>query len=195
MVPLAVGSAVCGGGDGPTGAAPRNTAAQAAPNTGDGGRRDAPHRRGRHRGRCRRPGPPHRGLRHPPGGKRTLDVLFGPESGVHGLGRPVTARPSRAVGTREQRAIVERALTVRSSPPADGSRRWVDDRSPHCRPRDHRPARPPATTGGPGFRTRGRQGGPRPAALRTDDRHRHLRGQPRVPRPARARGGPAHPRW
>ena len=76
-----------------------------------------------------------------PGDGRELGVDFGPSPGTYGVGQPITAELSRAVREGKQRAIVERALRVTSSPQAaEGSWHWVDDRTLHYRPRTYWPA-------------------------------------------------------
>ncbi|MCW5249245.1 MULTISPECIES: L,D-transpeptidase [unclassified Streptomyces] len=75
-----------------------------------------------------------------PGAKKTLDVAFGPAAGSYGVGQPVTAELSRPVSDPAQRAIVERALKVDSTPAAEGAWHWVDDRKLHYRPKEFWPA-------------------------------------------------------
>ncbi|UCM87427.1 L,D-transpeptidase [Streptomyces marincola] len=75
----------------------------------------------------------------PAGGER-LDVTFGPEPGTYGVGQPVTAELSRPVDDPEERALVEGALTVTSSPRVEGAWHWVDGTKLHYRPRDYWPA-------------------------------------------------------
>ncbi|AQS69973.1 Ig-like domain-containing protein [Streptomyces pactum] len=75
-----------------------------------------------------------------PSTKKTLDVSFGPEAGAYGVGQPVTAELSRPVRDRAQRAIVERALKVDSTPAVEGAWHWVDDKKLHYRPKDYWPA-------------------------------------------------------
>ncbi|MGW8061060.1 Ig-like domain-containing protein [Streptomyces ziwulingensis] len=75
-----------------------------------------------------------------PGAKKTLDVAFGPEAGAYGVGQPITAELSLPVPDRAQRAIVERALKVRSTPAVEGAWHWVDDRKLHYRPKVYWPA-------------------------------------------------------
>ncbi|MEU8589929.1 Ig-like domain-containing protein [Streptomyces sp. NPDC048664] len=71
--------------------------------------------------------------------KKTLDVAFGPDAGTYGVGQPVTATLSQPVKDRPQRAIVERALKVDSTPAVEGSWYWVDDKTLHYRPKDYWP--------------------------------------------------------
>ncbi|MFJ3584017.1 Ig-like domain-containing protein [Streptomyces sp. NPDC090127] len=71
--------------------------------------------------------------------KRALTVEFGPEAGKYGVGQPITADLSLPVKDREARAVVERALKVRSSPAVEGSWHWVDDKKLHFRPKEYWP--------------------------------------------------------
>ncbi|MEU1848881.1 Ig-like domain-containing protein [Streptomyces sp. NPDC019990] len=71
---------------------------------------------------------------------RRLDVTFGPKAGTYGVGQPVTAELSQPVADRAQRAVVERALKVTSTPATDGAWHWVDDKKLHYRPKDYWPA-------------------------------------------------------
>jgi lipoprotein-anchoring transpeptidase ErfK/SrfK len=68
-----------------------------------------------------------------------LTVDLGPEQGTYGVGQPVTAELSKRVDGTRERALVESALTVRSSPAVEGSWHWVDDRTLHYRPREYWP--------------------------------------------------------
>ncbi|MEU6882942.1 Ig-like domain-containing protein [Streptomyces sp. NPDC046712] len=72
--------------------------------------------------------------------KQGLTVKFGPEAGTYGVGQPITADLSVPVKDRAARAVVERALKVRSTPAVDGSWHWVDDKKLHFRPKDYWPA-------------------------------------------------------
>ncbi|MFF9910881.1 Ig-like domain-containing protein [Streptomyces sp. NPDC013457] len=72
--------------------------------------------------------------------KRALTVAFGPEAGKYGVGQPITADLSLPVKDRKARAVVERALKVRSTPAVEGSWHWVDDRKLHFRPKEYWPA-------------------------------------------------------
>ncbi|MEU2114379.1 Ig-like domain-containing protein [Streptomyces sp. NPDC016459] len=72
--------------------------------------------------------------------KRALTVTFGPEAGTYGVGQPVTADLSLPVKDRKARAVVERALKVRSTPSVEGSWYWVDDKKLHFRPKEYWPA-------------------------------------------------------
>ncbi|MFF5501820.1 Ig-like domain-containing protein [Streptomyces roseolus] len=72
--------------------------------------------------------------------KRALTVTFGPEAGTYGVGQPITADLSLAVKDRAARAVVERALKVRSTPAVEGSWYWVDDKKLHFRPKEYWPA-------------------------------------------------------
>ncbi|GAA3988718.1 Ig-like domain-containing protein [Streptomyces marokkonensis] len=75
-----------------------------------------------------------------PSSKKTLDVSFGPEAGAYGVGQPVTAELSQPVRDSAQRAIVERALKVDSTPAVEGAWHWVDDKKLHYRPKEYWPA-------------------------------------------------------
>ncbi|MEU7697458.1 Ig-like domain-containing protein [Streptomyces sp. NPDC015492] len=72
--------------------------------------------------------------------KRALTAAFGPETGTYGVGQPITAELSLAVKDRKARAVVERALKVRSTPSVEGSWYWVDDKKLHFRPKEYWPA-------------------------------------------------------
>ncbi|MEU4271183.1 Ig-like domain-containing protein [Streptomyces sp. NPDC026092] len=72
--------------------------------------------------------------------KRALTVEFGPEAGKYGVGQPITAELSLPVKDKKARAVVERALKVRSTPAVAGSWHWVDDRKLHFRPKEYWPA-------------------------------------------------------
>ncbi|MFC8277278.1 Ig-like domain-containing protein [Streptomyces sp. NPDC057271] len=72
--------------------------------------------------------------------ERALTVAFGPEAGKYGVGQPITADLSLPVKDRKARAVVERALKVRSTPAVEGSWHWVDDRKLHFRPKEYWPA-------------------------------------------------------
>ncbi|MFJ3902075.1 Ig-like domain-containing protein [Streptomyces sp. NPDC090025] len=72
--------------------------------------------------------------------KRALTVEFGPEAGKYGVGQPITAELSMPVKDRTARAVVERALKVRSTPAVDGGWYWVDDKNLHFRPKEYWPA-------------------------------------------------------
>ncbi|MET8568756.1 Ig-like domain-containing protein [Streptomyces sp. NPDC004783] len=75
-----------------------------------------------------------------PSVKKTLNVSFGPKAGSYGVGQPITAELSQPVADKAQRAIVERALKVESTPAVQGAWYWVDDKKLHYRPRDYWPA-------------------------------------------------------
>ncbi|WP_030314374.1 L,D-transpeptidase [Streptomyces flavochromogenes] len=72
--------------------------------------------------------------------KRALTATFGPEAGTYGVGQPITADLSLPVKDREARAVVERALKVRSTPSVEGAWYWVDDKKLHFRPKEYWPA-------------------------------------------------------
>ncbi|GHB59895.1 hypothetical protein GCM10010377_58690 [Streptomyces viridiviolaceus] len=74
------------------------------------------------------------------GAKKTLNVTFGPQAGTYGVGQPVTAELSQPVKDEAQRAVVERALKVQSTPAVEGAWYWVDDKKLHYRPREYWPA-------------------------------------------------------
>ncbi|RZB13402.1 hypothetical protein StrepF001_44370 [Streptomyces sp. F001] len=75
-----------------------------------------------------------------PRAKKRLNATFGPVAGTYGVGQPVTADLNQPVRDRAQRAIVERALKVESTPTVEGSWHWVDDKKLHYRPKDYWPA-------------------------------------------------------
>ncbi|MCG8971266.1 Ig-like domain-containing protein [Streptomyces sp. CL12-4] len=75
-----------------------------------------------------------------PTAKKTLDVTFGPKAGAYGVGQPITAELSRPVADKAQRAVVERALKVQSTPAVQGAWYWVDDKKLHYRPQEYWPA-------------------------------------------------------
>lgn len=54
---------------------------------------------------------------------------------TYGVGMPVILKLSRDVTAAEQRAALEKMLTVRSQPPTVGAWGWVNDREIHFRPR------------------------------------------------------------
>ncbi|MFC7309067.1 Ig-like domain-containing protein [Streptomyces monticola] len=72
--------------------------------------------------------------------QKVLKVEFGPEEGTYGVGQPVVAKLSKPVKGKEARAIVERSLTVRSTPATQGSWHWMDSETLHYRPKDYWPA-------------------------------------------------------
>ncbi|MGR8011019.1 Ig-like domain-containing protein [Streptomyces hypolithicus] len=73
--------------------------------------------------------------------KKSLKVAFGPEKGTYGVGQPVTAELSAPVKGEAARAVVERALKVRSQPAAQGAWHWVDDKNLHFRPKEYWPVK------------------------------------------------------
>jgi lipoprotein-anchoring transpeptidase ErfK/SrfK len=75
-----------------------------------------------------------------PSGKTTLDVAFGPKAGTYGVGQPITAKLNKPVKDPRQRAVVERALKVDSTPAVEGAWHWVDDKELHYRPKEYWPA-------------------------------------------------------
>ncbi|MFE5515390.1 Ig-like domain-containing protein [Streptomyces sp. NPDC056529] len=80
--------------------------------------------------------------------KRALTASFGPEAGTYGVGQPITAELSLPVKDRASRAVVERALKVRSTPSVEGSWYWVDDKKLHFRPKEYWPAGATVTVSG-----------------------------------------------
>ncbi|MEV0846896.1 Ig-like domain-containing protein [Streptomyces sp. NPDC049954] len=75
------------------------------------------------------------------GGKKRLKVSFGPEKGTYGVGQPLTATLSAPVKDKASRAVVERSLSVESTPAVQGSWYWVDSKNLHYRPKTYWPAR------------------------------------------------------
>ncbi|MGW7824029.1 Ig-like domain-containing protein [Streptomyces puniciscabiei] len=75
-----------------------------------------------------------------PTSRKRLTVTFGPKSGQYGVGQPITAELDQAVKDKAQRAIVERALRVDSTPAVQGSWYWVSDKELHYRPQEYWPA-------------------------------------------------------
>jgi lipoprotein-anchoring transpeptidase ErfK/SrfK/predicted small lipoprotein YifL len=75
-----------------------------------------------------------------PTAKKSLGVAFGPKKGTYGVGQPVTAELTQPVKDPAQRAVVERALKVTSTPATEGAWHWVDDKKLHYRPKDYWPA-------------------------------------------------------
>ncbi|MGW0330553.1 Ig-like domain-containing protein [Streptomyces sp. NPDC003011] len=71
---------------------------------------------------------------------KRLDVTFGPKAGEYGVGQPITAELSKPVKDKAQRAVVERALKVDSTPAVEGAWHWVDDKELHYRPKEYWPA-------------------------------------------------------
>ncbi|MFF4172686.1 Ig-like domain-containing protein [Streptomyces sp. NPDC001744] len=80
--------------------------------------------------------------------ERALTADFGPEAGTYGVGQPITADLSLPVKDRASRAVVERALKVRSTPSVEGSWYWVDDKKLHFRPKEYWPAGARVTVSG-----------------------------------------------
>ncbi|MFI5961623.1 Ig-like domain-containing protein [Streptomyces asoensis] len=75
-----------------------------------------------------------------PAAKKRLAVEFGPDAGEYGVGQPVTAKLDQPIKDPAQRAVVERALKVDSTPSVQGGWHWVDDKELHYRPKDYWPA-------------------------------------------------------
>ncbi|WP_225831105.1 Ig-like domain-containing protein [Streptomyces sp. NK08204] len=72
--------------------------------------------------------------------QKRLNITFGPDAGEYGVGQPVTAQLDQDVKGKAQRAIVERALRVDSTPAVQGSWYWVSDKELHYRPKEYWPA-------------------------------------------------------
>ncbi|PZH02906.1 hypothetical protein C1I97_20660 [Streptomyces sp. NTH33] len=75
-----------------------------------------------------------------PADPKRLNVTFGPREGTYGVGQPITAELDQPVTDKGQRAIVERALKVDSTPAVEGSWYWVSDKELHYRPQFYWPA-------------------------------------------------------
>ena len=75
-----------------------------------------------------------------PTSNKHLTVTFGPKAGTYGVGQPVTAELSQPVKDKNQRATVERALKVESTPSVEGTWHWVSDKELHYRPQEYWPA-------------------------------------------------------
>ncbi|GAA4957587.1 Ig-like domain-containing protein [Streptomyces heliomycini] len=105
---------------------------------------------------------------------KRLAVTFGPGAGTYGVGQPLTAELSAPVKDRAQRAVVERALTVESTPAVSGGWHWVDDKKLHYRPRDYWPAHATVSVRsaleGVKVNDRLRGGRSKPLTIRTGDR-------------------------
>ncbi|OLZ68259.1 hypothetical protein AV521_22430 [Streptomyces sp. IMTB 2501] len=74
-----------------------------------------------------------------PTNRKRLNVTFGPDAGEYGVGQPITAQLDQEVKDKAQRAVVENALRVQSTPAVQGSWYWVDDKELHFRPKDYWP--------------------------------------------------------
>ncbi|ANP54579.1 lipoprotein-anchoring transpeptidase ErfK/SrfK [Streptomyces griseochromogenes] len=74
-----------------------------------------------------------------PTAQKRLNVTFGPDAGQYGVGQPVTAQLDQPVKDKAQRAVVERALRVDSTPAVQGSWYWVSDKELHYRPKEYWP--------------------------------------------------------
>ncbi|MCK2212772.1 Ig-like domain-containing protein [Actinomadura sp. ATCC 31491] len=73
--------------------------------------------------------------------KRVLESGMSPLDGERvGVGMPIQLLLSRPVTAREDRAAVERSLTVRMSKPVEGAWSWVSDREVQFRPRAYWPS-------------------------------------------------------
>ncbi|MER6067699.1 Ig-like domain-containing protein [Streptomyces sp. NPDC001817] len=75
-----------------------------------------------------------------PTSRKRLTVTLGPKSGQYGVGQPITAQLDQEVKDKAQRAIVERALRVESTPAVQGAWYWVSDKELHYRPEEYWPA-------------------------------------------------------
>lgn len=75
-----------------------------------------------------------------PTARNLLNVKFGPKTGTYGVGEPITAELSAPVKDQAQRAVVEGALKVNSTPAVAGSWYWVSDKELHYRPVEFWPA-------------------------------------------------------
>ncbi|SEU24131.1 L,D-transpeptidase [Nonomuraea wenchangensis] len=72
---------------------------------------------------------------------RVLDSGLSPVDGERvGVGMPIQLILTKPVAAREDRAAVERALTVEMSKPVEGSWSWVSDREVQYRPRSYWPS-------------------------------------------------------
>ncbi|MGW0764861.1 Ig-like domain-containing protein [Streptomyces sp. NPDC002676] len=74
-----------------------------------------------------------------PTAKKRLNVTFGPDAGQYGVGQPITAQLDQEIKGKAQRAVVERALRVDSTPAVEGSWYWVSDKELHYRPQEYWP--------------------------------------------------------
>ncbi|ARP69848.1 hypothetical protein LK07_08730 [Streptomyces pluripotens] len=75
-----------------------------------------------------------------PTSKKRLTVTFGPDAGAYGVGQPITAQLDQEIKDKAQRAVVERALRVDSTPAVQGSWYWVNGKELHYRPKEYWPA-------------------------------------------------------
>lgn len=75
-----------------------------------------------------------------PATRKQLTLTFGPQAGEYGVGQPITAQLDQEVKDKAQRAIVERALRVDSTPAVQGSWYWVNGKELHYRPQEYWPA-------------------------------------------------------
>ncbi|MGW0880922.1 Ig-like domain-containing protein [Streptomyces sp. NPDC002671] len=74
-----------------------------------------------------------------PTAQKRLNVTFGPDAGQYGVGQPITAQLNQEIKGKAQRAVVERALRVDSTPAVEGSWYWVSDKELHYRPQEYWP--------------------------------------------------------
>jgi lipoprotein-anchoring transpeptidase ErfK/SrfK len=73
--------------------------------------------------------------------KRVLETGMSPLNGEKvGVGMPIQLLLSRPVTARDDRAAIERSLTVQMSKPVEGAWSWVSDREVQFRPREYWPA-------------------------------------------------------
>ncbi|MEZ0093690.1 Ig-like domain-containing protein [Streptacidiphilus sp. EB129] len=72
---------------------------------------------------------------------QTLTAVLTPgDKAVYGVGEPITVTLSLPVHDHAARQVVERALTVGSTPSVRGGWYWVNDTTLHFRPQDYWPA-------------------------------------------------------
>jgi lipoprotein-anchoring transpeptidase ErfK/SrfK len=80
-----------------------------------------------------------------PTAKKRLTLKLGPDSGEYGVGQPITAQLDQEIKDKAQRAVVERALRVESTPSVQGSWYWVSGKELHYRPKEYWPVRATVT--------------------------------------------------
>ncbi|MGP4011907.1 Ig-like domain-containing protein [Streptomyces sp. 4N124] len=106
--------------------------------------------------------------------KKRLKVEFGPQAGKYGVGQPITAELDQPIKLKAQRAIIERALKVQSTPATEGAWHWVDDQKLHYRPKEYWPThatiRVRSTLEGIKISDRLWGGGTKPLKLTTGDK-------------------------
>ncbi|MFI2199574.1 Ig-like domain-containing protein [Streptomyces sp. NPDC020192] len=74
-----------------------------------------------------------------PAAQKRLNVKLGPDAGEYGVGQPVTAELDQEIKDKAQRAVIERALRVDSTPAVPGSWYWVSGKELHYRPQEYWP--------------------------------------------------------